>query len=132
MGRTARSRWGRSSRRAPARPPDPRARERAAMNTTISPQIRILAVVGLLAAVGLGASLLVFGHGSSKTAGQAAATRATPRSSTPARAGRPRRAARARAARPPPPHTPPAEDPPRVEKHTAKTHVASRTQATKT
>jgi hypothetical protein len=52
------------------------------MNTTISPQIRILAVVGLLAAVGLGASLLVFGHGSSKTAEPAATTHATPRSST--------------------------------------------------
>ena len=52
------------------------------MNTTISPQIRILAIVGLLAAVGLGASLLVFGHGSSKTAEPAATTHATPRSST--------------------------------------------------
>jgi hypothetical protein len=52
------------------------------MNTTISPQIRILAVVGLLAAVGLGASLLVFGHGSSKTAEPAVTTHATPRSST--------------------------------------------------
>src|SRR3954463_1103995 len=83
MGRPARSRWGPSSRPAPARPPDHGPRERAAMNTTISPQIRILAVVGLLAAVGLGASLLVFGHGSSKTAGRAAATHATPRSSTP-------------------------------------------------
>lgn len=38
------------------------------MNTTISPQIRVLAVVGLLAAIGLGASLFLFGHGNSTTA----------------------------------------------------------------
>jgi len=88
------------------------------MNTTISPQIRILAVVGLLAAVGLGASLLVFGHGSSKTAGPAATTHATQRSSTPARTT-------------PRTHTTPAKATP-VAKHTAKTHVASRTQAKKT
>jgi hypothetical protein len=91
------------------------------MNTTISPQIRILAVVGLLAAVGLGASLLVFGHGSSKTAGQAATTHATPRSSTPVT----------------PAHTTPRtrSNPAKAAaaaKHTAKTRVASRTQATKT
>jgi hypothetical protein len=91
------------------------------MNTTISPQIRILAVVGLLAAVGLGASLLVFGHASSKTAGQAATTRATPRSSTPVTP----------AHTTPRTHTTPAKATP-AAKHTAKTHVASRTQATKT
>ena len=37
------------------------------MSTTISPQVRILAVVGLLAAVGLGASMLFLGRGGSKT-----------------------------------------------------------------
>jgi hypothetical protein len=91
------------------------------MNTTISPQIRILAVVGLLAAVGLGASLLVFGHGSSKTAGRAATTHATQGSSTPATP----------AHRTPRTHSTPAKATP-AAKHTAKTHVASRTQATKT
>jgi hypothetical protein len=89
------------------------------MNTTISPQIRILAVVGLLAAVGLGASLLVFGHGSSKTAGRAATTRSstqttaahtTPRTHvTPAKAAHAAQAA----------------------KHATKTHAAARTHARK-
>jgi hypothetical protein len=91
------------------------------MNTTISPQIRILAVVGLLAAVGLGASLLVFGHGSSKTAEPAVTTHATPRSSTtttPARSM-------------PRTHSTPAKAAPAV-KHAAKTHVASPTHAKKT
>ena len=37
------------------------------MNLTVSPQIRILALVGLLAALGLGASMFVMGGGSSKT-----------------------------------------------------------------
>ena len=37
------------------------------MSTTISPQVRILAIVGLLAAVGLGASMLFLGRGGSKT-----------------------------------------------------------------
>jgi hypothetical protein len=91
------------------------------MNTTISPQIRILAVVGLLAAVGLGASLLVFGHGSSKTAPQAATTHAKPASSTPT--------------------TPHAHSTPRTHptptktaqaaKHATKTHVAPRSPAKK-
>ena len=88
------------------------------MNTTISPQVRILAVVGLLAAVGLGASLLVFGHGSSKTAGPAATTHSTQRSSTPAHTT-------------PRTHSTPAKAIP-AAKHTAKTHVSSRTQAKKT
>jgi hypothetical protein len=91
------------------------------MNTTISPQIRILAVVGLLAAVGLGASLLVFGHGASKTAESAATTHATQRSSTPST---PTHAT-------PRMHTAPATPAP-AAKHTAKTHAASRTQAKKT
>jgi hypothetical protein len=91
------------------------------MNTTISPQIRILAVVGLLAAVGLGASLLVFGHGSAKTAGRAATTHATVRSSKPVTP----------AHTTPRTHSTPAKAT-AAAKHTAKTHVASRTQATKT
>jgi hypothetical protein len=37
------------------------------VNLTISPQIRILALVGVLAALGLGASMFVFGGHSSKT-----------------------------------------------------------------
>jgi hypothetical protein len=37
------------------------------VNLTVSPQIRIVALVGLIAAVGLGASMFVFGGHSSKT-----------------------------------------------------------------
>jgi hypothetical protein len=85
------------------------------MNTTISPQIRILAVVGLLAAVGLGASLLVFGHGSSKTAEPAATTHATRRSSTTTT---------------PRTHSTSAKATP-AAKPATKTHVASRTHAKK-
>jgi hypothetical protein len=47
------------------------------VNLTISPQIRILALVGLLAALGLGASMFVMGGGTSKTE-TAAATTAPP------------------------------------------------------
>lgn len=46
------------------------------MNLTISPQIRILALIGLLAALGLGASMFVMGGGSSKTETAAATTAA--------------------------------------------------------
>jgi len=93
------------------------------MNTTVSPQIRILAVVGLLAAVGLGASLLVFGHGSSKTAEPAAATtHATPRSST---------TATPHTHTAPGTHSTPAKAIP-AAKHATKTRVASSTQAKKT
>jgi hypothetical protein len=94
------------------------------MNTTISPQIRILAVVGLLAAVGLGASLLVFGHGSSKTPARVTTTHATPRSSTQTTAA----------------HTTPrthlttakAAQAAQTAKHATKTHAAARTHAKKT
>jgi hypothetical protein len=88
------------------------------MNTTISPQIRILAVVGLLAAVGLGASLLVFGHGTSKTTEPASTTQTTaahtmPRShSTHAKATQAAQTAQA-------------------AKHATKTHAATRTHAKK-
>jgi hypothetical protein len=44
------------------------------VNLTVSPQIRILALVGLLAALGLGASMFVMGGGSSKTETAAATT----------------------------------------------------------
>ena len=46
------------------------------MNLTVSPQIRILALVGLLAALGLGASMFVMGGGGSKTETAAATTAA--------------------------------------------------------
>ena len=82
------------------------------MNTTISPQIRILAVVGLLAAVGLGASLLVFGHGSSKTAAPAVTMQTTAAHTTPRT------------------HVTPARATPAV-KHATKTHAAVRTHAKK-
>jgi len=85
------------------------------MNTTISPQIRILAVVGLLAAVGLGASLLVFGHGSSKKAAQAVTTHAKPASTTPAT---------------PRTHLTPTKTA-QPAKHAAQTRVASRAHAKK-
>jgi hypothetical protein len=44
------------------------------VSLTVSPQIRILALVGLLAALGLGASMFVMGGGSSKTDTAAATT----------------------------------------------------------
>ena len=47
------------------------------MNLTISPQTRILALVGLLAALGLAASMFVLGGGSSKTKTSAATTAAS-------------------------------------------------------
>jgi hypothetical protein len=53
------------------------------VSTTISPQIRILAVVGLLAAVGLGASMFLLGHGGSTTAKRTATTHATARRHSP-------------------------------------------------
>jgi hypothetical protein len=55
------------------------------MNITLSPQIKILALVGVLAAVGLGASMFVFG-GSSKSPTTTAAVRTPPivRTHTPA------------------------------------------------
>jgi hypothetical protein len=53
------------------------------MNITVSPQIRVLALVGLLAVLGLGASMFVFGRGASKTETHAVSTTA-PASTTPA------------------------------------------------
>lgn len=69
------------------------------MNLTVSPQIKILALVGLLAAVGLGLSMFVLGGSSKKTETAAASTPAV--------------------------HTPAKTPPTRVHtpaKHTAKTH----------
>jgi hypothetical protein len=86
------------------------------VSTTISPQIKILVVVGALAAVGLGASLFLFGHGSSKTVDRAATTRAT--ASTPT----------ATAART---HSPPVKTAAPVFKHATKTHAALRPDAKK-
>jgi hypothetical protein len=84
------------------------------VNTTISPQIKILVVVGALAAVGLGASLFLFGHGSSKTADRAATTHAA--ASTPT-------ATTART------HSPPVKTAAPVFKHATKTHSVSRLHA---
>jgi hypothetical protein len=52
------------------------------VNLTVSPQIKILAVVGLLAAVGLGASMFLFGGSGNKTETVAVST---PAVHTPAR-----------------------------------------------
>lgn len=49
------------------------------MSLTISPQIRIIALVGLLAALGLGASMLVLGRSGSKAETDAAVTTAPAR-----------------------------------------------------
>ena len=86
------------------------------MNLTVSPQIKILAVVGLLAAIGLGASMFVFGGSGKKTETVAVST---PAVLAPARI--PTTAA----------HTPPRHaSKPRTTVHTpakqaAKTHTAS-------
>ena len=88
------------------------------MSTTISPQIKILVLVGALAAVGLGASLFLFGHGSSKTAERAATTQARPASSTPTPAT-------------PRTHSTPAKAAAPVFKHATKTQAVPRTHATK-
>jgi hypothetical protein len=48
------------------------------VNLTISPQIRIIAAIGLVAAVGLGASMLLLGQGGSKTDTSAVSTPVTP------------------------------------------------------
>jgi len=83
------------------------------VSTTISPQIRILAIVGLLAAIGLGASMFLLGHGGSNTADRAATTHARPASSTPRAHSTPAKTAAA-------------------QKHATKPHVAARAHAKKT
>jgi hypothetical protein len=82
------------------------------VNLTVSPQIRILALVGLLAALGLGASRFVMGGGSSKTDTAAATT--APAVHTPAK-----------------PHTAPLVKPAtkpakHATKHVTKPHAATR------
>lgn len=53
------------------------------MNLTVSPQIRIVAIVGLIAALGLGASLFLLGGHSSKTNTQPATTTTVQQHTTP-------------------------------------------------
>jgi hypothetical protein len=79
------------------------------VNLTVSPQIRILAIVGLLAAAGLGASMLLLGHSGSKTETSAAVTRAHTTPAVPARTK-------------PHTHAKPATHP----KHVAKAHAVPR------
>ena len=55
------------------------------MNLTVSPQIRIIAVVGVIAALGLGASMFMLGGHSSKTNTQSATTTAVHRHAQPAK-----------------------------------------------
>lgn len=55
------------------------------MNLTVSPQIRIVAIVGLIAALGLGASMFMLGGHSSKTSTQSATTTAVQQHTTPAK-----------------------------------------------
>jgi hypothetical protein len=54
------------------------------VNLTVSPQIRIVAAVGLLAAVGFGASTMLLGHSSSKRETVAVSTQAVSTVSKPA------------------------------------------------
>jgi hypothetical protein len=88
------------------------------VTTTISPQIKILVVVGALAAVGLGASLFLFGHGSSKTTDRAATTHAAASTPTTTRAT-------------PRTHSTPVKTAAPVFKHATKTHAVPRAHAKK-
>ena len=81
------------------------------MNLTVSPQIKILALVGLLAAVGLGLSMFVLGGSSKKTTTVAVHTPARP-------AAKPRTVVPAHVAAKP-------------TKHVAKTHTVSPAKAHK-
>jgi hypothetical protein len=87
------------------------------VNTTIAPQIKILAAVGVIAAAGLGASLFLFGHGGSKTADRVATIHSTPAASTPTPTTQRT-------------HSRPATTTPAV-KHATKTHAVARTHANK-
>jgi hypothetical protein len=55
------------------------------VNITVSPQIRIVAIVGLIAALGLGASMFMLGGHGTKTNTQAATTTAAQQHTTPAK-----------------------------------------------
>src|SRR6185437_2388962 len=73
MVQAVRRRSARSSLPAPARSADATGGE-PAVNLTVSPQIRLVAIVGLIAALGLGASMFMLGGHSSKTNTQSATT----------------------------------------------------------
>jgi hypothetical protein len=77
------------------------------VNLTVSPQIRIVAIVGLIAALGLGASMFMLGGHGTKTETQSATTTAVRRH-----------------APPPKPTTTPAKPHAPVKPHTATKHVA--------
>jgi hypothetical protein len=77
------------------------------VNLTVSPQIRIVAIVGMIAALGLGASMFMLGGHSSKTNTQSAATTAVRRHAPPAK-----------------PVTTPAKQHASAKPHTATKHVA--------
>jgi hypothetical protein len=55
------------------------------VNLTVSPQIRIVAIVGVIAALGLGASMFMLGGHGSKTNTQSVTTTAVRRHATPAK-----------------------------------------------
>jgi cytoskeletal protein RodZ len=55
------------------------------VNLTVSPQIRIVAIVGLVAAIGLGASMFMLGSHGTKTNTQSATTAAVRRHAPPAK-----------------------------------------------
>jgi cytoskeletal protein RodZ len=59
------------------------------VNLTVSPQIRIVAIVGLVAALGLGASMFMLGGHGTKTNTQSATTTAVRRHAPPARPTKP-------------------------------------------
>ena len=72
------------------------------MNLTVSPQIRIVAIVGLIAALGLGASMFMLGGHSTKTNTQSATTTVVRR------------------------HTPPAKPTTAPARHVTKPHAATK------
>jgi hypothetical protein len=84
------------------------------VNLTVSPQIKILALVGLLAALGLGASMFVFGGHSSKTADTAPVTTAV----------RTQHAAPAKATTTPATHVTTTKTNTKTKTHVAAKHVA--------
>jgi hypothetical protein len=96
---------------------------------TISPQIRIVALVGLVAALGLGASMMLFGHSSTRTQTEAVTTTpavttsavTTPAATTHATATAPAHTAKPQAAAAKPHATTKAHTAPaKVHKHHAK------------
>jgi hypothetical protein len=98
------------------------------MNVTVSPQIRILALVGLVGALGLGASMFVLGRGGSKTETHAVSTSAAVTSAPATTAP----AVTHASTTPAKPHTTPVTKPV-VKPHTtpAKSHTATKTHHAK-